>query len=311
MVSKSILSLIVLGFACQPANALAQLSDPNAPLPTVRGGIAPVRQAPAPIVVLPPVSLADVSQEVTGRLLKLPGVRAVNPVADAPNLLRLIAHNDSLVRLDTLVERLNGPAANREAEYERLMSSIRAMLARTDPFKLEQLRIVIRPTAAIDTFETESAAGDIRNVVVRRPFIGNLEEVVVGDTPSTIALMPASRLADLQLSPEQAFERGRANTKIETAAITWHQVNGLLEARTSSGYDTSLLALDDAWATLVRRLGGPVAVIVPTREKIVIGRADRPRDIARLRAILIAEAKGERMLSTKIWVKRGSIWVEK
>lgn len=299
--------------ASQPSLASAQAVDPNAPLPTGGNASRPVQaRAPVmPLVVLPPLSLADVAQELTARLMKLPGVRAVNPVADTPNLLRLIAHNDSLVRLDALMDRLNGAGADREMEYRKLEINIGAMLARTDPFKPEQLRIVIRPTAAIDTFETESAAGTVRNVVVRRPFIGDLEEVVVGDLPNTIALMPASRLVDLNLNAEQAFERGRANTVTETAAITWRPVNGLLEIRASSGYDTSLLALDDVWTTLSQRLGGPVAVVVPTREKIVVGRADRPRDIARMRAIVTAEAKGARLLSTKIWLRRGTTWVER
>jgi hypothetical protein len=283
-------------------------------LPTTRGGVRPVTPPPAtprPLVVLPPLTLDDVSTELRTRLLKLPGVRSISPVADTPSVLRLIAHNDSLIRLDSLIERLNAAGADREAEYSRLTNNIGSMLLRTDPFKPEQLRVVIRPTAAIDTFENETAAGDIRNVVVRRPFISDLEEVVVGDTPTTIALMPASRLADLQLSAEQAFEHGRANTMTETAAITWRVANGLLEVRASSGYDTSLLVQDGAWTAMTQRLGGPIAVIVPTREKIVIGRADRPRDITRLRAILAAEAKGARMLSKKIWVRRGTTWVER
>jgi hypothetical protein len=307
-----------LAFVAASTVASAQVSDPNAPLATGATTARPV-QARAPTsttVLLPPLSLEEVSAELVSRLLKLPGVRAVNPVADIPNLLRVIAHNDSLVRLDTLVERLNALGANRDAEYRRLETNIASMLARTDPFKPEQLRVVIRTTAAIDAFETQSAAGAVRNVVVRRPFIGDLEEVVVGDTPTTIALMPASRLTDLQLTAEQAFERGRSNTATQTADITWRAVagkppTGLLTVRASSGYDTSLMVSESAWAGLEQRLGGPVAVIVPTREKIVIGRADRPRDMARLRAIVTAEAKGERMLSAKIWVRRGPTWVER
>ena len=304
---------LAASFGSNPTVVLAQATDPNAPLPTGSTASRPAQERvpTLPIITLPPLSLADVSQELTRRLLTKPGVRGVIPVTDTPNLLRLIAHNDSLVRIDTLLQRLNAAGADREAEYRRLETNIGAMLSRTDPFKPEQLRIVIRQSAAIDTFELESAAGEIRNVVVRRPFIGDLEEVVVGDTPTTIALMPATRLADLQLTADQAFERGRANTLIEANAVTWRPVNGLLEVRTSSGYDTSLLALDSVWGGLGQRLGGPIAVIVPTREKIVIGRADRPRDIARLRAIITAEAKGAQLLSTKIWVRRGSTWVER
>jgi hypothetical protein len=310
-VFASTLTAALLCLATLPTSGLAQVVDANAPLPTVRGGVRPERPAPKPVIVLPPLTLEDVSVELRTRLSKLPGVRSIAPLPDTPHVLRLIAHNDSLIRLDGLLERLNTTGTDREAEYKRLETNIGAMLIRTDPFKPEQLRVVIRPTAAIDTFETESAAGDVPNVVVRRPFIGDLEEVVVGDTPTTIALMPATRLVDLQLSAEQAFERGRANTISETAAIGWRVVNGLLEVRTSSGYDTSLLVQDEAWTAIAQRLGGPVAVIIPTREKIVIARADRPRDLVRLRAILAAEAKGTRLLSRKIWVRRGTTWVER
>jgi hypothetical protein len=316
MTFKSLLSIGVatLGFIAYPMLARAQSSDPNAPLPTGNNSTRPVQSGSlaSSSIPLAPLSVEDVSQEVQKRLIKIPGVRAVDQVVDKPNLLRLIAHNDSYVRLEVLLVRLNASTApGREAEYQRLVTSVANMLSRTDPFKPDQLRIVIRTTSAIDTFETETAAGDNRNVVVRRPFIGDLEEVVVGDTPTTIALMPASRLADLQLTPEQAFERGRANTIAQTDAITWRTVNGLLEVRTSSGYETSLLALDATWASLAQRLGGPIAVIVPTREKIIVGRADRPRDMARLRAIVTAQAKGPRMLSTKVWIRRGITWVER
>lgn len=316
MTFKSLLSIGIatLGVIAWPLSARAQSSDPNAPLPTGNNSTRPVQSGSvlSSSIPLAPLSVEDVSQEVQTRLIKIPGVRAVDQIVDKPNLLRLIAHNDSYVRLEVLLVRLNASTASgREAEYQRLVTSVANMLSRTDPFKPDQLRIVIRTTSAIDTFETETAAGDNRNVVVRRPFIGDLEEVVVGDTPTTIALMPASRLADLQLTPEQAFERGRANTIAQTDAITWRTVNGLLEVRTSTGYDTSLLALDATWASLAQRLGGPVAVIVPTREKIIVGRADRPRDMARLRAIVTAQAKGPRMLSAKVWIRRGTMWVER
>lgn len=312
--SLSAISLATIGLIAFPMQACAQSNDPNAPLPTGNNTTRPVQSgsvAASPIT-LAPLSVEEVRQELQARLIKIPGVRAVDQVVDKPNLLRLIAHNDSYIRLEVLLARLNASnETGRQREYQRLVTNVANMLSRTDPFKPEQLRVVIRTTRAIDTFETETAAGDTRNNVVRRPFIGDLEEVVVGDTPTTIALMPASRLADLQLTPEQAFERGRANTIVQTDAITWRAVNGLLEVRTSTGYDTSLLALDPTWVRLAQRLGGPVAVIVPTREKIIVGRADRPRDMARLRAMAIAQAKGPGELSAKVWIRRGTTWVER
>jgi hypothetical protein len=306
--------IIALGSFATPIQAVAQAADPSAPLPTGQSTSRPVQtgvQRPPTTVLLTPVELAEVSAELQTRLRKLPGVRSITPYPDTPNFLRLISHNDMRIGLDTLVTRLNTPGVDRETEYRRFETNVGTLLARTDPFKPEQLRVVIRKGAAINVFENESAAEGVPNLVVRRPFIGDLEEVVVGDTPTTIALMPVSRLADLGLSADQAFERGRANTITEVSAITWRPVTGLLEVSQSSGYDTSLMPLESVWSTISTRLGGPVAVIVPTREKIVIGRADRPRDIARLRAILAAEAKGERALSDKIWVRRGATWVER
>lgn len=305
-------ALVVPGFA------LAQANDPNAPLATGQSSARPAlivapRQPSA--VVLPPIDLPEVSATLQARLAQLPAVRAIALMPDAPNVLRVISHNDMTIRLDTLVTRLNLAGVDRATEYERFANNVASFLARTDPFKPDQLRVVIRPTAAIDAFETETTINDVRNIVVRRPFMEGLEEVVVGDTPTSIAFMPAKRLIDLGLSAEEAFEKGRGNTISEVSAISWRPVpgrpaTGLIEVVAPTGYDTSLMALDPAWTSSIEtRLGGPVAVIIPTRDRIVIGRADRPRDIARLQAILTNEAKGNLALSTKIWVRRGEAWV--
>jgi hypothetical protein len=289
--------------------------DQSVPLPTGATSSRPIQTVPLVVtptqIVLEPLTLTEVSQNIQARILKIPGVRSVGPLADAPNVLRLISHNDMSIRLDNLLQRVNAPGANREAEFTRFENNIKSLLARTDPFKPEQLRVVIRKTAAINTFETETAVDGITNIVVRRPFMDDLEEVVVGDTPTAIALMPATRLGDLQMTAEQAFERARANTAAAASNISWRTLNGLNEVTIVNGYETSLLALDGLWPQLVRRLGGPLAVIVPTRQKLVIGRADRPRDIARLRAIASAEAIGDLALSGKVWVRRGQVWVER
>jgi hypothetical protein len=307
-------------FYCVGTNlALAQVTNPNSPVPTGASQSRPVQAgAPAPLpvpapvkVVIPELTITEVSQIMQARFLNIPGVRRVGPLADSPNVLRLISHNDMSVRLDNLLTRVNAQGADREAEYTRFENNVRSLLSRTDPFKLDQLRVVIRKTAAINAFETESGSDGMTNPVVRRPFMADLEEVVVGDTPTAIALMPAARLTDLQMSATQAFERGRANTLSNATGVTWNVVNGLNHVSVISGYETSLLALDSVWTAIATRIGGPVAIIVPTREKLIIGRADRPRDIAKLRALALGESTGERALSNKVWVRRGQAWVER
>jgi hypothetical protein len=303
----------LLALTLSPASVSAQAADPNAPLATGQSTSRPnqivVPRSPT-IVLLPPVELAEVSAQVQARLRILPGVRSIAPLPDTPNVLRLVSHNDMSIRLDNLLSRLNQQGADRASEYDRFTANVATFLARTDPFKSDQLRIVIRSTSAIDAFEAETAIDGVPNGVVRRPFMEGLEEVVVGDTPTSIAFMPVARLTDLNLTPDAAFDMGRANTITEVSAISWRPVAGLLEVSAPTGYDTSLMALDPAWtASVERRLGGPIAVIIPTRDKIVIGRSDRPRDITRLRAILAAQAKGNLALSDKIWVRRNLTWV--
>jgi hypothetical protein len=136
-----------------------------------------------------------------------------------------------------------------------------------------------------------------------------LEEVLVGDTPTTIALMPIGRLRDLQLGATQAFDRARANTLNELSGVKWTVNEGLLEADPDQPYGTSLLALDQVWTKLEQQLGGPLAVAVPTRDTLVVGRADRARDMTRLATIAASGADNAGKLSGKVLVRQGAIWV--
>ncbi|MEN9856741.1 MAG: hypothetical protein RLZZ157_1867, partial [Pseudomonadota bacterium] len=190
-------------FALSPLTAFAQDTASDGPFKTSSG--ATKLRLSKPQVDLPPVTTEVVRTELTARLLKLPGVRAVTPLPETDNVLRLIAHNDMMIRLDTLIARLNAQGSDRDQEYGRFVSNVGDFLTRTDPFTHERLRIVVRKRTAVDAFETESAVGDVRNLIVRRPFLDDLEEVVVGDTTSAIALMPIARLADLGLSADDAF----------------------------------------------------------------------------------------------------------
>ncbi|GBF57887.1 hypothetical protein PbB2_01557 [Candidatus Phycosocius bacilliformis] len=269
----------------------------------------PVQEVPQAVQLVERYSMEDVSAEVTRRLLGLPGVRGVERIDGAANALRLATHAEVSVRLDTLHARLNLAEVDPETELSRFVGNVGALLARNDPFKLEQLRVVIRPTAAINAFELQTATGGQANRVVRRPFTEGLEEVVVGDTPTTIALMPIGRLTDLNLGMAQAFDRARANTVKELAGLTWTTKDGLLEADATETYATSLLALDGIWPQIQKQVGGPLAVAVPTRTILVVGRADRARDMSRLATIAASGEGDPGQLAGKVLVRQGSVWV--
>ena len=112
----------------------------------------------AAVSVVERYSMEDVSQELARRLSALPGVRGVERIDGMANNLRIVTHSDVTVRLDTLHARVNLADANPDAEYSRFETNVRKLLEQQDPFKLEQLRVVIRTTQAIDAFEEQTAA---------------------------------------------------------------------------------------------------------------------------------------------------------
>lgn len=296
MKSRTILAVYALACIAVAGPALAQTPSESAP-------------AESAVSLVERISMEEVSQEMTRRLSALPGVRGIERIDGLVNSLRVVTHSEVSVRLDTLQARVNLPDASPEAEYSRFENNVRNLLERQDPFKLEQLRVVIRTIEAINTFEVQTSVLGQRNVLVRRPFTEGLEEVVVGDTPTTIALMPIGRLGDLHLGVTQAFDRARANTLKELSGIKWSVNDGLLEADEDQPYATSLLAFDPIWTTIEKQLGGPLAVAAPTRDTLVVGRADRARDMTRLAAIAASGVDTPGSLSSKVLVRQGAIWV--
>jgi hypothetical protein len=289
--------------------SMTSVSGPaQAQSPQVVGEPSTPTPAPAPASASAPISMEEVAQEMQNRLAKLPGVRGIEAVEAMPNELRIMAYSEINVRLDTLHGRLNALGADREGEYRRFELSVAGLLSRNDPFKPAQLRVVIRTRAAINSFEEQTAFKGEPNAVLRRPFVEGLEEVVVGDTPTTIALMPIGRLADLKLGVTQAFDLARANTAAATKDVQWISKDGLLEAPEDFAYATSLLAIDAVWSGLQVQLGGPIAVAAPSRDRLVVGRADRPRDLKRLSAIA-ASSSGPGALSNKVLIRTGPVWV--
>ena len=296
MTSHTILAACAWAFLAVAGPAAAQTASESTP-------------AGSAVSLVERISMEEVSQEMARRLSALPGVRGVERMDGQVNSLRVVTHSEVSVRLDTLQARVNLADANPEAEYSRFENNVRNLLERQDPFKLKQLRVVIRTTEAINTFEVQTAVLGQRNSVVRRPFSEGLEEVLVGDTPTTIALMPIGRLNDLQLGATQAFDRARANTLKELTGVKWTVNDGLLEADPDQPYATSLLALDQVWTTIQKQLGGPLAVAVPTRDTLVVGRADRARDMTRLATIAATGADNSGRLSGRVLVRQGAIWV--
>jgi hypothetical protein len=255
-----------------------------------------------------PLTYAEVSGTVRPWIERLASVRAVLPVSGDESLLRVIADRDYTISLATLHTRLNTPGASRTEEYGSFMGALERTLKANDPFQPQALRTIIRPTTTIDDFELMTTVNGDRNRVVRRAFAPGLEEVVVADTRTSIAYMPVRRLEDLSLSAEDAFTLGRTNLADVARAAVWSEEEGLRTATLDGVFEPSLLAVTDLWDQLEADMGGPVAVAIPRRGRILVALRSSPPQMARLRSLATAEAAGDGAISARLLVRSETGW---
>lgn len=280
----------------------------------VPGAAAAQAAADAPLSLSAPrntvaVSYDDITATVRPWILALPGVRGVLSVEGSPNLLRVIADRAYTVNLEQVHARLNAPGANRDEEYGRFMGALQNTIAANDPFKPEAFRTILRPTEAIDEFELITSVNGVRNVVVRREVLPGIEEVVVAEQRTSIAFLPASRLQDLGLSADGAFLLGRANLESVARTATWAEEDGIRIATIDGVFEPSLMVVDPLWEQLAADMGGPLAVAIPVRGRLLVARADQPAMLARLKARAASEATGDLAISPLVFLRTADGWV--
>lgn len=255
------------------------------------------------------VSYDDITATVRPWILALPGVRGVLTVEGSPNLLRVIADRTYTVNLEQVHARLNVAGADRDEEYGRFMSAFQNTLAANDPFKPAAFRTILRPTAAIDEFEIITGVNGVRNVVVRREILPGIEEVVVAEQRTSIAFLPAARLQDLGLTVDGAFLLGRSNLLDVARTATWAEEDGIRIATIDGVFEPSLMVVDPLWEQLAGDMGGPLAVAVPVRGRLLVARADEPAMLARLKARAAAESTGDLAISPQVFLRTADGWV--
>lgn len=255
------------------------------------------------------VSYDDITATVRPWILALPGVRGVLTVEGSPNLLRVIADRTYTVNLEQVHARLNVAGADRDEEYGRFMSAFQNTLAANDPFKPDAFRTILRPTAAIDEFEIITGVNGVRNVVVRREILPGIEEVVVAEQRTSIAFLPAARLQDLGLTVDGAFLLGRTNLLDVARTATWAEEDGIRIATIDGVFEPSLMVVDPLWEQLAGDMGGPLAVAVPVRGRLLVARADQPEMLARLKTRAAAESAGDLAISPQVFLRTADGWV--
>ncbi len=214
------------------------------------------------------------------------------------------------VYLDTLVDRLSVPGARRAlvlAEFEASLYDALAGAAAPAPVP-ENVMPIVRHRDFLAAVREQAGAPGGEDAPVSRALAGDAVALLAYDTPSSIAVMSKESLGLADLSDAAAFALATRNLARRAEALTWREEGGLRVAVLDGSYESSLLLLDGVWSALEADLGGPVAVAVPARDLLVAGRADRPEDVAALRALIANAAFDPYAVSEEVFVRREGRW---
>ncbi|MBN8648955.1 MAG: hypothetical protein J0L55_13465 [Caulobacterales bacterium] len=256
-----------------------------------------------------PISYEEITQLLIPKIMEIPSVRGVVVDENMPNALRVTHSTNLVVRLDNFYNKMNKVGTDRDFETKKFVATIAEVIGKSNPFKTENLRIVIRTKEALDDFETQTGANGQLNKIVRRPFIGDLEEALVAETKTSIAFMPIGELQSLKLSDADAFNLAEKTFATQFSNIEWVKTkDNLMIAKLDGAFDTSLLAIPSIWQNLEAQNNFPIAVIAPNRALLQIGRADSKEDIEKLSAIAKNEATGPHAISDKVMIWKNDHW---
>jgi uncharacterized protein YtpQ (UPF0354 family) len=232
-----------------------------------------------------------------------------------PGRIFVVTHGGTEIDiyLDNLIKLMDGPRAEREArlaDFEAYSYETLAELDMPPAPTLENLMPIVRPRGFVDGLLAAAAeVGDPTAAPVHVPLAGDLYVVLAFDTPSSIGVTSESALEALGLDGAAALAQARRNFADYAAqTLVWEEEQGLRIAVLDTNYESSLLLLDDVWRELETEMGGPLAVAVPSRGLLVVGRADDPEHMDILEGLAFEAPFNPYPLSARVFVRRGGRW---
>ena len=252
---------------------------------------------------LDPLSFADIKKTINPMLMDMPSVRGVLASNDGDDTIIIVAARNMTVSLKGLRDRLNTRGTDRQSEYDKFYKAIKSNIQNSDPFNENNIKVIIRTTAALDDFEKLTALDGVPNFILRKPFVDNLEMVVVADTKTSIAFMPIGRLKDLNMTSDEAFAKAIANFAASNKEIKTKDENGLSYVSGEAGYVPSLLLTDNFSNAMKAKYPQGYVVAIPNREMLVVAPIGDDAAISKLKEISNSNDKGNYALSNKIYIK--------
>jgi hypothetical protein len=256
------------------------------------------------------LSSADALALVKSKIEALPSVRGIIVEDEKSNVISVIHSTTLVIRLESFVARLNARGADREYETKKFVDVIAKSIASSDPFKKPNLKILVRSTAALDEFELLTAVNGKNNTIVRKQIAPNLEATIVAETKSSIAFMPIGRLNDLKITKDEVFTLAQNNFANSISKAKWiNTPQNLMIAKLDGVFDTSLMMVPSIWQSIEEQNRFPIALAIPNRGMLVFGRANNPKDIQNLKAIIEKESKNDFVISKDIYIWQKDHWI--
>jgi hypothetical protein len=210
--------------------------------------------------------------------------------------------------LDNLVGMLAGAGDRRAevlADYEASLGETLTTMENTATPGPESLMPVLRHRDYLANFERPDGT---RDEPPYRVLAGDIIVMLAFDSPASIQLASGEAFGDLGLSEEAAFERATENLRSFARDLGWETDGTLRAAILDGNYESSVLLLDEVIDGLEADMGGPLAFAAPLRSLLVVTRADRPKDLDGLRALIDAVGQDPYAVSNEVLVRREGRW---
>jgi hypothetical protein len=214
------------------------------------------------------------TESMAARLRTL--VPTLKVAVDSPlNLKVTLSEGEAVLNLARVWTFCNQNPAPCVGEAEGHLDSTAAQLRTFDGKGLkptaDQLRVAMRPKAYTDRIR------GFDPTLLVRPLAGDLEQVMMLDTPKNASPVSAAGLKELGLTAEQAWARAAKNTLAELTPAPKPPAPGQV-AHFGGGrfYESSRLLDHAGWGRVAKATRGGLFVVVPSRDMIIWGDAAEP-----------------------------------
>jgi hypothetical protein len=241
-----------------------------------------------------------------------PQVRAYELVEPGHFVIISASGTELDLYLDELTQRLGEPSAQRSrllTNFEASFHDAVATVGEEPEPDIENVIPIVRHRVFLEMLLAQDGAGAaLGDAPVHRALAGDVVAVLAYSTPSGVSVMSRRSLGLEALDDDAAFALATANLAERAEGLTWVEDGGLRFAVLDGFHESAVLLLEDVWDALEAEIGGPIVVAAPTRALLAVGRADRPEDVAALRALTESYALDPYGVTSQLFVRCERRW---